>query len=487
MKHQALTILIIGALTSVLAEKPKRMTEKDYLQLIIDSTQPLKFKRGDRLPLYMWSSRINSIADESEIEKLTAALNERGIAVISAWRAGNQKSIEQAIRVAKVQKKLGLRVSVDATGAVYSFCDGSEPTGHVAEDGTKFFDTSFASYRKMGCPFALGERYEPMRQKLVPFLEAYKRADVPLSLWTCDWEIDGPIEWNDAWANSKKCTRCREKIKNIDDFTEFQTELRKIRSHMQKEVFTKTIQKYYPDALIGNYGVYPHGGHRYWYDYFEKDVPGTPAETYGKARYRKWPHEFNSTGYTFSMPVVYTWWDIWTWQDFEVADYRWTYNMLLVASNAGKHTEPATPIIPFVHYNLTAPPKAGVPEDLVPMTERAYKEVLWHMLLRGHDTFAMWCPRRELAQEARLVQEVYAASMEFGEFLSKGTPVTFAVPKPKNKKDAPAVVSGMKMGNKLLVRRTDFTDSKAKVTIEVDGQRIEVSRQDGKCQILELK
>ncbi|MDP6504068.1 MAG: hypothetical protein QF886_10650, partial [Planctomycetota bacterium] len=65
--------------------------------------------------------------------------------------------------------------------------------------------------------------------------------------------------------------------------------------------------------------------------------------------------------------------------------------------------------------------------------------------------------------------------------------VTFAVPKPKNKKDAPAVVSGMKMGNKLLVRRTDFTDSKAKVTIEVDGQRIEVSRQDGKCQILELK
>jgi uncharacterized lipoprotein YehR (DUF1307 family) len=45
----------------------------------------------------------------------------------------------------------------------------------------------------------------------------------------------------------------------------------------------------------------------------------------------------------------------------------------------------------------------------------------------------------------------------------------------------------MKMGNKLLVRRTDFTDSKAKVTIEVDGKRVDVSRLDGKCQILELE
>jgi hypothetical protein len=66
--QRTLAILLLGSLITAHAEKPKRMTEKDYLQLIIDSTQPLKFKRGDRLPLYMWSSKINSISDESVIE-----------------------------------------------------------------------------------------------------------------------------------------------------------------------------------------------------------------------------------------------------------------------------------------------------------------------------------------------------------------------------------------------------------------------------------
>lgn len=475
--------LLLASFSSLHAEKPKRMTEKDYLELIIEVTKPLKHKRGGRLPLYVWASRINSISDEEEIERLLKALDERGIAVLVSW--GNPKGIEQALRVGKIQKKLGLMVNVDATGAVYSFCDGSEETAHVDKAGKRFFDMSFAGYRKMGCPFALKQRYEPMRQKLEPFLKGYKEAGVPMDFWAADWEIDGPIEWNDAWKNSKNCTRCQANIENIDNFKNFQNALRRIRSHMQNEVFCKTIKKFFPKALIGNYGANPHGGHRYWYDYFEKEVKpdlGYPGQKDQNAFYRTWAHEFEGAGYTYAMPVVYTWYQIFNWYpEFENTDYRWFYNLLLVGSNVGKHTPKDIPIIPFVHWHTTAAPKEGVP-GLVDMSENAYKELLWHLLLRGHDTLIMWCPRNELADEVRPLQEVYADSLEFAKFLENGKPVIFDVPKKQG-----AVVSAVRLKNQLLVRRTDFGDAPRIVKIEIDGKMARIPRTNGKCKIIKLE
>ena len=49
------------------------------------------------------------------------------------------------------------------------------------------------------------------------------------------------------------------------------------------------------------------------------------------------------------------------------------------------------------------------------------------------------------------------------------------------------MVSGLKLDNRILVRRTDFDDTKEPVEIMVNGKRIRVPRAEGKCQILELK
>jgi len=104
------------------------------------------------------------------------------------------------------------------------------------------------------------------------------------------------------------------------------------------------------------------------------------------------------------------------------------------------------------------------------------------MLLRGHDTFCMWCPSRELAQETRPLHEVYAASLEHKDFLDQGEPVTFDTP------DKPGpVVSALLLGNRLLVRRTDFGRSRRSVKIEVRGQRIKIPKLKGACQILTLQ
>ena len=76
------------------------------------------------------------------------------------------------------------------------------------------------------------------------------------------------------------------------------------------------------------------------------------------------------------------------------------------------------------------------------------------MLLRGTDTFYMWCGKNQYAKETELVHEVYASAQQYGEFLEKGIPITFDIPK-----EPGPVVSGLKLGNNVLVRRTDFGGS----------------------------
>jgi hypothetical protein len=326
-----------------------------------------------------------------------------------------------------------------------------------------------------------------MKKQLEPFLKGYKDAGVPLDFWTADWEIDGAIEWNESWAHCKRCQQCRKNIPKIDDFTEFQKALRRIRCDMQNEVFCKTIKNYFPNALIGNYGTNPHDGFRYWYDYFEKDVAGAPGKKEQNAFYRQWADDFDATGYTCSMPVVYSWYRIYNDFTFKDKEYRWFYNMLLVATDAGKSTPSQTPIIPFVHWTTTCPPEPkDLPQDFVPMSEERYRELLWHMLLRGHDTLCMWCGGNELAQETRPLHAVYAASLEYKEFLDRGEPVIFDMPK----KPGP-VVSALRQDNRLLVRRTDFGEpgkaAKGKVKVKVDGKTISVPEARGQCQIIPLE
>ena len=74
------------------------------------------------------------------------------------------------------------------------------------------------------------------------------------------------------------------------------------------------------------------------------------------------------------------------------------------------------------------------------------------------------------------------SSLEYKQFLDKGKPVCFDVPvKPE------PVVSGLLLGSKLLVRRTDFDGTSEPVKLRVNGQTVSISRLDGKCQVIDLK
>ena len=481
--HRIIAVLIITTLASNIAHagqgKEKTAKWPAYIQSVFDATKPLESDRGGRLPLYIWQAMDPGPLDDKTAEELIRKLNVRGVGLISSWDPRSRReSLTKAFTIAKAQKKLGLRVNVNATGCLYSFFDGDKRTAHIDEDGKPFWDDSFGK-QNMGCPFALDFRIPLVREQVEFFVKEYKRAGLDIDFIFVDWEIDGPIKFNKAQAASKRCRRCRQNIKNIDDFERFQKILRKLRSQLQRQVYAEPVTMNFPKALVGNYGVYPHNGYRYWYDYFEYYVDGQPFQPDQNAKYRKWYHEFPETGYTFAMPVVYTWGRIFDWYDYADTDYRWFYNLLLVASNAGENTPAQIPIISFVHWNTVGSSSSG--GKAKQFSEEKYQELLWHMLLRGTDTFFVWCGRQDAAKEIQLVHQVYAEAQQFEEFLSKGTPINFSVPRKPG-----AIISGLKLGNRILIRRTDFTKPQGPVEITVGKTKIKIAATPKRCQIVLL-
>jgi hypothetical protein len=465
----AAAIFTLGALAAGESKGPSP------LDAVLKETEPLKFPRGERLPLFLWTPDYPNTTDDAELERTIKELDARGISLLARWHAGDlEKSGALALRIAKIQKKLGLRVCVEACGdIVHGVYDGKPDVAHKDADGKPYFDKSF--FWNPGCPFAMTARYESMKSKLEPFLKKYKESGIDLDFWTADYEFDGPQEWNAGWTAAKKCSVCRERIKNVDtNFTAFQNAVRASRSDFQNEVFCKTIRNYFPKALIGVYGMNPHDGTRYWWDFFEKPetIDGVAYKKDSGGLYRPWVQEFAPAGYNVAMPVIYSLYNPYT---FENKEYGWFYNMLLEATSVAKNTPPEVPLIPFVHWGYV------VPAGKVPLSEEKYEEVLWHLLLRGHDTFCMWCPGEQTSRAVKPLHRVYSASLEHKEFFDKGTPVIFDVPS-----NPGVVISALKLGNRLLVRRTDFTAATEAASITVDGKQISVPRADGKCQLISL-
>jgi len=247
------------------------------------------------------------------------------------------------------------------------------------------------------------------------------------------------------------------------------------------ESYTSPILQRYPKALVTNYASYPNDGWRYWYDYFEYPQPELPHRKDQQALYRPWYDEFTETGFTMAMPVVYTWYPIFNSYPGYSSDYRWFYNLLKVGSNAGKSTPSGIPIATFVHWHTTAPPDNPA-SNVKQMSQKYYKELLWHLLLRGTDLFFSWCMRNEIATEMSLLQEVYNNSLEYNVWFQSGRAVTFEVPYEEK-----SVVSGLKLNNQVLVRRTDFTGNTEPIILTVSGVNLIVPYKPGVCQVLSLK
>jgi hypothetical protein len=479
------TFFILFCLTGMISSSCARQKQSPFpekIQVVLDNTKNLEHERADRLPLYLWPAMDPGELNDSEAGQLVSILNERGVALVASWKNNEREAaLKQALIIGRAQKKSGLGIHINAIDLLYSFYNGDERTAHIDKQGNHFWDESFGNKKDMGCPYAIDFRKDEIRDRLEYYLEAYEKEGLEVSFIFADWEVDGPLEVNHAFEASKRCTRCLDHLPEDFTFDDFQKEMRKMRAYLQYYSFSEPVLSRFPGALIGNYAVYPHNGYRYWYDYFEFYVEGHPYIADQKVKYRKWYNEFPGTGYTFAMPVSYTWSPIFNWYDFDNPDYRWFYNMLLVANNAGKNTPQNIPIISFVHWHTIFYPHEPDP-SVIQMSRENYQELLWHMLLRGTDTFFMWSGEEEFPEEVRLVHEVYAAAQQYGEFLEKGVPINFDIPEYPG-----TVISGLILDDRVLVRRTDFGGNQQPARIMAGSAEIIVGPGSGKCQLIDLK
>ncbi len=472
----------LGALIAIVIAQPavaQRTTSEEIMRGIVAEVQPLKHPldgtlqpiRGSRLAGWLPES-------DDEARELLLALHERGVGLFAHWRVGSDDARAFALRLGRFQQELGLPVSVHATSAMTGFFNGDESTFHVAEDGSTYSWQLHGS-RKMGCPFRLDERAEVIRGQWEDLVSAYGEAGLRLDWVSMDWYSDGPVEWNESWEASKRCVICRENIPAIDHFRTFQQTLRTIRGQLQRECAVEVVQAHFPEVLIGNWAVAPHDGWRYWYDYYETLPDGAPSRRHQRALYRTWADEFSHTGYTYANPACYPWNEMYPWYPDYPREFRWFYILMKSGANAAAHTPSALPLIPWTKWHPT-PPRGD--DELSPAMDReTYREFLAHMLLRGVDGFMMWCRPEETVAEIQAMAPALDEALRYREFLERGEPVLFEVPRRPT-----TIVSALRLGDRLLVRRTDFADRPWPVTREIDGVRVTIPRVPGEYQIIQM-
>ena len=60
--------------------------------------------------------------DDTTAEYLVRELDKRGVGLISSWSPKDrEKMLSEGLTIARAQKKLGVRVNINATSCLYSF------------------------------------------------------------------------------------------------------------------------------------------------------------------------------------------------------------------------------------------------------------------------------------------------------------------------------------------------------------------------------
>jgi hypothetical protein len=119
-----------------------------------------------------------------------------------------------------------------------------------------------------------------------------------------------------------------------------------------------------------------------------------------------------------------------------------------------------------------------------PMSQDAYRELLRHVWLRGADglyLFNLGYPTKPQTVTAEFsfqsvedARSTWDELLEYREFLDKGVPMTFAVPKDVS---AEAVWSGRRLGDgRCLIRAVSLGDADARVRVDLPtGSSVELA------------
>ncbi len=195
------------------------------------------------------------------------------------------------------------------------------------------------------------------------------------------------------------------------------------------------------------------------------------------------------------MPPLVTAWNptaygaaSWIWKersksekrDREHVDQVYTNVLLRQISLTSKLTRrwaPEKESIPWVCRWVSEPPELEFPV----MSRERYREVLRHLWLRGVAAMQVFAPRMKSYEDMALPEfedavAIYDEMLAFREFLDKGEILNFDVP---HEQDDGVVWSGLRLGNRAVVRVFKQGGGKAKATIRPWGPKAFELEADG--------
>jgi len=417
--------------------------------------RPMHHSMQGRLPLILWNfpiprgDQLARLRDDGTLRKHIDLMAERGI--IPTVEMGWEWNLAGALAMARTLQEAGRPVHVLIPQpeliekGVYEHCTAWGEGPDATRKGQS---------RKWPClPLADGRAgADHVRKALLP----YKEAGIELAAaWFDDEALPHP--WNGCFEAQRKSPECRKHYPPgiLDDFTAFNQYVYTLRSRLLVEVMVHPVRELFPKALVGNYGEFASS----------KEVPfegRRPPRTLDP-RLPLMPSAYANTNYLpryFKPDEAVT---------QEKADPIHFHALLHTVSTCNANKQPGQLSIPYLSRYVPDNPD---PRFLFGLSQRLFRELVRHVWLRGADTiyiFNLGYPTRPQLvtpafsfESVEDVRSVYDELLAHRDFLDKGEPMNFGVPKLGS---AEPVWSGLRLGDRCLVRAFTLGAAPAKVSV----------------------
>lgn len=420
------------------------------------------FPKGWQQTLFWWPPSL-SPSNPATLSMDLQNLAERGLVPYVGLDAEPQAKpviVEGEIALAKAIAAAGYPVHIQMLGALDLYVDS---------EGKR---VRHADAPEAGVQDAVGGTMPCLIQKtgwglrahhIEGLMRRFADAKVPVAAVWYDYE-GHPHPWNGVFEANGKCPSCRKECPAgvLDSRSRFLAWTHEMHTEALVDTFAKPVLAVFPKTTLGFYGyTVSSQEHRY-------------TDTAGVC----WPpSERNPAEISFVMPVCYADtalarrffnadWPI----DTEAMDAVYFATLLRTVSNVRSNLRADQTLMPFVSSYVSSGNSASVPR----MSKSSYREFLRHAILRGARGFycfnvappygTMEDYYQELAEINAVYNELFAPATRA--FL-EGDIVVLNNAWPDPKAAGSVVWSGLRKGNKALVRIVKLGDTSGETEVVV--------------------
>ncbi|HUE14061.1 MAG TPA: hypothetical protein VMR25_07850 [Planctomycetaceae bacterium] len=439
---------------------PKRIAAESgkfsWYEAVLKNIPPLKHGRGSRWPLVAWEGFSNEPQQPEFYHQLLA----RGL---TQHIRLDPKLIETAFAIQRAGSPV---IVIEGGGGTFPASLAGDPStwAHQFDAGYKPKDYT------RPCP-SLHAGWAIFADQLRNTLRQFKQRGVQIDAVWNDWEGD-PLYGADRYDQAVHCKRCREILppKLLASRGRFMDYTARKFYELFGAYYAAPVLEFYPKCSVTNWLA----------------QPSTPEEPQ--------PGWSDERGHIYMPPLVTAWNPTaygaasWIWEsrskhdkrDQEHVDQVYTNVLLRQVSLTGKLTRrwaPENEMIPWICRWVSEPPELEFPV----MSRERYREVLRHLWLRGVAAMQIFSPRTKNYEDMAVpeIQDavaIYDEMLAFREFLDKGEVLSYDIP---HQQDDGVVWSGLRLGNRAVVRVFKQGGGKAKQTLRPWGQKAFELEADG--------